>query len=100
MEKYVLLSEVLLVRLQHRTVEQIIDVPVPQVGKEIVQVSQITPRERMSERMFTDCRCNSASDLGEIVNVVRLKSATTDRRAIVDVVIQRVLSAFCTWLLC
>ena len=31
--------------------------------------------ERFSERTFTDCRCASASDLEEIVNVVRMTSA-------------------------
>ena len=44
---------------------------------------QITQHERFSERIFTDCRCASASDVEEIVNVVRLSSATEDRRAIV-----------------
>ena len=36
------------------TVEQIIDVPVPQVVEEIVQVVQITHQERFSEGIFVD----------------------------------------------
>ena len=83
-------------RLLQRTVEQIVDVPVPQVVEDSVQVVQITPLERISERAVTDCQCASTSDLEEIDNVVRLKSATTDSRAIVDVLILRVLSAVCT----
>ena len=63
--------------------EQSIDVPVPQVLEEIVQVVQITLQERIRERGVTDCRCASVPDLEEIVNVVRLTSATADRRAIV-----------------
>ena len=62
-----------------------------------MQVFLITPLERISERAVSDCLCASTSDLGEIVSVVvRLKSGTTDCRAIVDALILRVLSACCT----
>ena len=57
-------------RLRQRTAEHIIDVHVPQVVEESVQVFLITPLERISERAVSDCLCASTSDLGEIVSVV------------------------------
>ena len=63
-------------RVRQRTVKQTIDVPVPHVLEENVQVVQITHQERISGRIFTDCRCASASDLEEIVGLVRFRRAS------------------------
>ena len=38
-------------RPQNRTVEQVVDVPVPQIQVEIVEVIQLVPPERISDRM-------------------------------------------------
>ena len=43
--------------------------------------AQITPRERISVRIFTDCRCASASKLEDVVDLLRLTSATADLQA-------------------
>ena len=37
-------------RLQNRIVEQVVDVPVPQIQEEIVEVIQLVPPERISDR--------------------------------------------------
>ena len=50
------------------------DVFEPQVGKEILQIVQVAPQERVSGRILTDCRFDSASELGEIVELMRLTS--------------------------
>ena len=39
-------------RVQQHTVEQIVDVPVPQVVEEIAEVVQIIHQERISERII------------------------------------------------
>ena len=54
-------------RVQQRTLEQTVDVSIPKVVEEIVQVVQITDQERFSERSVKDCRCASVSELKEIV---------------------------------
>ena len=38
-------------RVQNRTVEQVVDVPVPHIHGEIVEVIQLVPQERISDRM-------------------------------------------------
>ena len=38
-------------RVQNRTVEQVVDVPVTQIQEEIVEVIQLAPQERISDRM-------------------------------------------------
>ena len=38
-------------RVQNRTVEQVVNVPVPQIQEEIVEVIQLVPQERISDRM-------------------------------------------------
>ena len=55
-------------RVQQRTVKEIIDVPVQQVLEGNVQVVQIAHLKRVSEGIFTDCRCATAPDLKEIVD--------------------------------
>merc|ERR1712032_363258 len=37
-------------RVQQRTVEQVVDVPVPQVVEEIVEIAKIIPQERVQQR--------------------------------------------------
>ena len=37
-------------RSQNRTVEQVVDVPVPQIEEEFVEVIQLVPPERISDR--------------------------------------------------
>ena len=39
-------------RVQQRTVEQIVHIPVPQVVEEIAEVVQIIPQERVSKRII------------------------------------------------
>ena len=58
----VLIPQITEERVLRRTVELMIDVSVPLDVEEIVQGVQNTSLECTSERVFTDCRCASASD--------------------------------------
>ena len=80
----VLVPQIMEERVQQRTVQQIIDVTVPQVMKEIMQVAQFTLHERMSERIIEQIVDVPVQNLEEIVELVRLTSAAADRRTSVD----------------
>ena len=59
-------------RIQQRIVEQIVDVPVPQVVEEILEVIKVIPQERVSERIveqIVDVPVPQVME--EIVKVVR-----------------------------
>ena len=58
--------------ISERTVEQIVDIPVPQIQKQTVEVAKTTPQERFSERTVVQTEDVPVSQtLNEIVEVVK-----------------------------
>ena len=59
-------------RIQQRTVEEIVDVPVPLFQEQIVEVIKVFLQERLSERIVEQIVAASATDLEEIVKAIPL----------------------------
>ena len=68
-------------RISERTVEQIVDMPVPQIQEQIVEVAKTIPQERISERIVVQTEDVSVPQiLKEVVVVVKaVKTVPQDR---------------------
>ena len=61
------LKTILQDRIQQRTLEQIVDVPVPQVLKELAEVSKSSRRDRIQQRSVEQFRETPTTSLAEMI---------------------------------
>ena len=85
------LKTVLQDRIKQRTVEQIVDVPVPQVLKELAEVSKSFRRNRIQQRVVEQTIENPATSLAEMIVEVPVIQTPERTQQVVNTSVQHIV---------
>ena len=85
------LKTILQDRIQQRTVEQIVDVPVPQVLKELAEVSKSSRRDRIQQRSVEQSRETPTTSLAEMIVEVPVIQTPERTQQVVNTSVQHIV---------
>ena len=85
------LKTILQDRIQQRTVEQIVDVPVPQVLKELAEVSKRSRRDRIQQRSVEQSRETPTTSLAEMIVEVLVIQTPESTQQVVNTSVQHIV---------
>ena len=85
------LKTILQDRIQKRTVEQIVDVPVPQVLKEMAEVSKSSRRDRRQQRSVEQFRDTPTTSLAEMIVEVPVIQTPERTQQVVNTSVQHIV---------